>query len=657
MPAVSGLVPIHERLSIFRQSPFGKPGEENADLAAEPKTAPAAPGKPDQASLDNRAAAPALSGPSRREAPVLDPVPTISSHPAASLPSGDTSRGVSVSRGSDESKPVAAAAPNRPGSPAGGGPPPDAEAPGRTAERSGAPKAASPSKGSSFSTESAALSVETSGPRKIVVGKEGAYEVVVRNRSVVAAENVVVSIDLPPWTEVVGADATGGTTASGQAPPQAGQVRWLLPRLDPQRSEKLTLRIVPRQSRPFELTAKADCAPPASQAMIEVQEAKLALALVGPREVLFGKPETYKLEVANSGTADAENVVVGFTSNSRGEKLATATQRFGTLPAGQKKTVTMELTARQDGTLSIAIEARADSGALAQLAEEVLVRRAKLKVEVEAPKMVYAGNEATYRIRISNQGNAPANNLKVQASLPPGAKYVSSLQNGRPGAEEGKVLWTIERLNVGADATLAMTCVLSAGGAGRLDVQCAADGDAQAAASAVTQVETAANLVLTVDEPAGPVGLDGEATYQVHLQNRGTADAAAVEVVLYFAKNLEAVSAEGARHQISSGQVAFDALPTLAPGQTTTFQVKAKADKAGNHIYRVEVHSSVKGVRLVREGTTRFYATNAAASDPPALAEPASRDSAGAGREVRTANRRDATPPQNELRGSGTSQR
>jgi uncharacterized repeat protein (TIGR01451 family) len=470
---------------------------------------------------------------------------------------------------------------------------------------------------------------------------------------VVAAEQVVVSIDLPKWTEVAGSDATAGTVTPGQGPAQTGQVRWLLTRLSPQRSEKLSLRIVPRQSKPFGLTPKVDIAPPASQAVIEVQEAKLALALNGPREVLFGKPETYKLEISNPGTADAENVTVSLTSNTSGEKLATATQRFGTLAAGQKKTVTMELTARQEGTLSVAIDASAEGGARAQLAEVIAVRRAKLKAQVEAPKVAYSGNEVTYRIRVHNHGNAPANNVKVQAVLPRGAKYVASVQNGRPAAD-GKVQWTIERLNIGADATLGLTCVLSADGPGRLDLQCAADGDTQATASAVTQVETAPNLVLTVEEPAGPVGLDGEAAYQVRVQNRGTASAEAVEVFVYFAKNVEPVSAGGARHKIGSGQVVFDALPALAPGQTSTFQVKAKADKTGNHVYRVEVHASATGIRLVREGITRFYAAD---SDPAALAQPANRDSAGSDRGTRTADRRDSTATQTGARGADASRK
>ena len=108
-------------------------------------------------------------------------------------------------------------------------------------------------------------------------------------------------------------------------------------------------------------------------------------------------------------------------------------------------------------------------------------------------------------------------------------------------------------------------------------------------------METTANLVLTVDDPVGPIGLGGEATYQLRVQNRGTASAQDVEVVAYFANHVEPISADGGRHRLNSGQVVFESLPTLAPGQTASFQVKVKADAAGNHIYRVEVQREVHG--------------------------------------------------------------
>ena len=153
---MAGLAPIHERLGVFRQSLFDKPGENVA--------------REDVSSQNDRSRS------------IESKTPDLSPPQPAAAPKEVTG----------------AAEPSGPSDIADG-----SQAPSRGSE----PKSAPP-KGTVFSAESAALSVEKSGPRTIVVGKEGVYEVVVRNHSPVAADRVVVSVDLPPWTDVAGRDAT-----------------------------------------------------------------------------------------------------------------------------------------------------------------------------------------------------------------------------------------------------------------------------------------------------------------------------------------------------------------------------------------------------------------------------------------------------------------
>jgi uncharacterized repeat protein (TIGR01451 family) len=642
LPSVPGVMPLHERLSEMRKSPFGNgpaPGEAAKDGGS---------GKSDHDSIASPADSPAAKPAAERSEPLTVARPAAADGdrsaplPASVQPEAATPSAQSFGNTPREAD-VPVTIPSVSSGPSSSPGTPDWQAPAAAAG------AASPAGPAAFSTQSPALSVETAGPRRISVGKEGLYEVIVRNRGGMAAEQVVVSVDLPEWAEVTGAEVTAGT-APGKATDRAGPMRWQIARLEAQAQEKLSLKIVPRQSRAFELLAKCDYVPPASHATIEVQEARLVMALQGPREVLFGKGEVFRLEISNNGTADAENVAVTITSGGAGEKLAPVTHRFGALAVGQKKSISMELTARQDGNLLFQVEARGNDSVRGQLAQEIIVRRAIVKVDVEAPKVIYAGNEVTYRIRLKNQGSAAADNVKVRAAIPRGMKYVGSPQNGRLSPDKSSVVWVLDRLNSASEATIPLTCEASASGSTQLDVQCVADGDLVVSGSAVTQVETTANLALTVDDPSGPIGLDGEATYQLRLQNRGTASAQDVEVVAYFANHVEPVSADGGRHRINSGQVVFESLPSLAPGQTATFQVKVKADVAGNHIYRVEVRAKSTGDRLVREGTTRFYAADGA-GETPSLAR--STRSSSAAEDQRTADRRDAGQPQGDQRTPG----
>ncbi len=391
--------------------------------------------------------------------------------------------------------------------------------------------------------------------------------------------------------------------ASGKTP---SQIHWQVGRLEAEGREKLILKIVPRESRPLDLTVKWDYKPTTSQAVIEVQEPRLVMQLDGPREVLYGRPEIYRLEITNAGNGGAENVVLSLfpMGPSQGPP---ATHQFGNLVAGEKKAVEVELTARHTGTLTIKVDAKADAGVEAHLAEKILVRRAGLAVAVEAPAIQYVGTDATYRIRVNNPGNAPAKNVEVTASLPPEMKYVTNVQGGLPDADHRKVTWTAESLSPGGEVVFLLTCDLHTAGSGRLNVLAKADDDVAASGDAMTRIEAIADLTLSVTDPSGPVPVGQETTYELHVHNRGTKAAENVEVVVYFSYGIEPFSAEGHQNRIGSGQVVFDTIPNIAPGEDLMLKVCARADAPGNHVCRAEVSCEALGTRLVSEETTHFY--------------------------------------------------
>jgi uncharacterized repeat protein (TIGR01451 family) len=255
----------------------------------------------------------------------------------------------------------------------------------------------------------------------------------------------------------------------------------------------------------------------------------------------------------------------------------------------------------------------------------------------------FIGTETAYRIRVANVGNAPAGKTAVTAIIPAGTKYVASQPSGRVNADGSKVTWQVDSLVAGGDSSLTLTCNPSAAGPARLDVHCAAENDLSASGSVTMQVEAMPDLMLAVDSPSRPVSLGGEAAYTVTLKNRGTASAENVEVVVYFSNGLEPIAAQGGTHRLSPGQVVFESIPAVAPGQSLALTVKAKADKTGNHVFRVEARAKVSGDRLVSEGTTRFFSEGPSAETQ--LARPSAPASGGLREEVRAADRRgDAIP-------------
>ena len=405
--------------------------------------------------------------------------------------------------------------------------------------------------------------METIGPRKIVVGKEAAYEVLLQNSGDVAAEEVTVTIGLPDWAEVAGATASSGEVHAVQQD-RHDPCRWVLGRIEARSKEKLSLKIIPKQSKPFELAVRWDFKQPPSQAMIEVQEPKLTIGLDGPREVLFGKREVFKLKLGNSGNGAAENVVLTLMPLNASDTHPIS-HRLGTINAGDERSIEIELTARQAGKITIRVEANSDGGAHADLAEHVLVHRAALQIDAEGPAVQYVGTPANYKIRVRNPGDATAKNVKLTTKLPTGVKFISGSDGAvaDTAADGGRVQWSLAQLPPGEQHVLDLKCTLALSGANRLEITSSADDDLVAAADVTTRVEAMADLRLEVKDPEGPVPVGSDASYELHVRNRGTKAAENVEVLVYFSNGVEPVSADGQTHHISPGQVVFDRIPAL----------------------------------------------------------------------------------------------
>ncbi len=462
------------------------------------------------------------------------------------------------------------------------------------------------------SSRSPMINVEATGPTKIAMGKEAVFTVKIRNTGDIAAKNAVVSVQIPAFVEIRGMQPTAGAVHA----PEAGhgeRHEWRMDRLEAHGRETLVLKLIPRKSLPIELAVNWTCLPESLQAVVEVQEPKLAMTLSGPNEVLYGQSKVYKLTLSNPGNGEAEKVTLALSPIGRGTEKA-AKQHIGTLGPGETKSIEVELTAREAGELTIKATATAEGGLHAEASESVLVRRADLQVAVEAPKVKFAGTPGTFRVRVSNPGDATAEHVQISAALPAEAKFVSSSTGGKLSSDQRTVTWTLSTLPAGMEKQLDVKCVLLAAGENQMQVSTTADGDLTAASAAGTRVEALADLKLEIRDPQGPIPIGEDTVYEVVIRNRGTKAAEKVDLVVYFSEGMEATRAEGAAHEITPGQVMFQPLATLPAGSETVYKIHARADRAGNHVFRAEATCPPLAVKLAGEQTTRFYAED---SDEP----------------------------------------
>jgi uncharacterized repeat protein (TIGR01451 family) len=267
----------------------------------------------------------------------------------------------------------------------------------------------------------------------------------------------------------------------------------------------------------------------------------------------------------------------------------------------------VELTARQTGRLQVRAEATADGGLLCKAQQDVLVRRAVLEVQVEGPSMKYAGTRSRYTVRIMNNGDASAQDVVAMATLPAGAQQIACSEGAAVDTNHAQVEWQLGTLRPGASRVVELECVLMSHGANRLDLRTVAEGDLSAVGSAVTQVESLADLQLMVNDPKGAVAVGAEATYEVRIVNRGTKAAEDILLLGYFSEGIEPIAVRGWRGSISEGEVVLERIPRLGAGQEMLVKIAAQADRPGDHVFRAELKCRDPETKLAQEEWTRFY--------------------------------------------------
>ena len=453
------------------------------------------------------------------------------------------------------------------------------------------------------------IQVTTTGPKATVLNKATPYVVTLSNLGDTTAHDVHVRIALPKWVEIASSEATAG--AARRQDDGAGTERfvWVVNQLEPRTQLQLSLQLVAKESRPIDMNIDWIFRPVAAAASIEVHQPQMEMTLSGPKDALFNETLTYILTVANPGNGDAENVQVKLATGQNAAEMI----NVGLLPAGQQKQIEVQLTANQAGSMTIRAEGAADGELRAEVAAELLVRRAQLQVVVTGPETSFAGTEVIYQLRVANSGNATAEEISAALALPPGTKLLAATDGGKPTANN--LQWKVGTLAAGAERLFEVRCELATAGDNRIEARAQAAGNLTATHAVVTEVQASVELNLVLNEPKGPRAVGEVVVYEIQIANRGTKVAEDVHVVVQFSDGIEPLSADGAKSELLSGQVVFQPLPRIAAGETTVLKVKARAERDGSHIVRTEIKCG--DIQDSIQKTKKFYSPTASGTATP----------------------------------------
>ncbi len=448
------------------------------------------------------------------------------------------------------------------------------------------------------------VKVTVNGPSSILVDEEGNYEVIAKNEGTEPLSGLIVRVAVPKQVAVGNVSVTDGA-AHPDSDEDGNTVIWELGQIPAGSSKTAMIMLKTQKAEHFALGIEWTTLPQNAEMKIEVQQPQLAIALEGPSEVTYGKPQMYRIRVRNSGNADVKAISVAMTAEPYGSNQSD----IGDIPAGGERIVEVELTFQQSGSLPIVATATSTiSRVQARSAIDVQVQQSELVATWFGPAEFYQGSVVDYELELTNVGSIAALETRCSIKLPSGAEVVSL----PPGATRSgdNIKWEIKKLDPQEKQTVPLELTFSKIGDNQLVFKGECGSSAETKAEFKTNIDAIADLHLTVVDPAAPAPVGQPVVYEIVIANRGKKMASDVEVIAQFSEGIEPVRVEGHAGRIVPGQAIFNSIPSIGPNDKLVLRIHAEASKPGVHRFRVEVKSKGSDTDLLEEESTRYLATS-----------------------------------------------
>lgn len=454
------------------------------------------------------------------------------------------------------------------------------------------------------------LLLEKTGPKAIRVGQPYQYQLKLTNLTDAPLGGVAIREHLGEGFTVSNSDVKP-TQEDGQNVYQIGELKA-------------------RESRTIAITGTAAGTTPISSCtsvtfnptlctVAQVIAPQVTVAKAGPAQADVCEEIVYKYTVTNTGTGAETNVKVedklpdGLTTVDGKNVVAFTVDE---VPQGKSREFTARLKAARTGDYSSQATATSLSGNVQSAAVATKVVAPELKVAVKGPEREFIGKTVTYDVSVQNSGSAPAREATLAFNgAPKDARLVAV---GNEGAGEGEARTAAARVgNDGALGEIApgqtrlYRVTVPATEAGTITVnavakaRCATD----ATAMASTRVEAIPALLLEVVDNTDPIRIGENVVYTITVKNQGTGNDSNVSVTATLPTELQFVQAGGVTKSAApQGQVVrFAPVGTLAPGKFAEWTLEAKAIKAGDVRFQLDMNSDSLGKNVVETEATRLY--------------------------------------------------
>jgi uncharacterized repeat protein (TIGR01451 family) len=321
---------------------------------------------------------------------------------------------------------------------------------------------------------------------------------------------------------------------------------------------------------------------PGEKALEGPQQPTLVIQKFAPGEIQVGKPAKFVLQVRNAGGQAADSVTIQ-DEIPQGTQLISTTPnatndngrlvwQLGKLSPGEDRTVEMQVMPKAEGELgSVATVTYS-----AQASVKARCTMPQLAIRMTAPSEVMVGKQQHVKIELRNPGSGDATGVMLFENVPANVKHVAGptleFEIGTLRAGETREL----DLVLMAEKPGKVVNTLTARAQGNLQVQQQVEFDVIAPA-----------LTVAVQGPERRY-LERPATYEVSVENPGTAAAHDVQIVTKLPKGLRFVKANNMGEYDATSHAVYWSLAELPKGERGTVELVAMPVETGPQTLQVE---------------------------------------------------------------------
>lgn len=250
--------------------------------------------------------------------------------------------------------------------------------------------------------------------------------------------NVVITQQLPCEVEFISSDPVSTPTADGK-------LIWTIDRLGQGEKCKITVWVKPLKEGCC-FTAATVCACPELRSYTKCGQPAICIKQEGPECACLRCPVCYKIEVCNTGSAIARNVVVdnpvpdGFYHSS-GQRVLSF--NLGDMRPGESKVFTVEFCPQKRGRITNVATVSYCGGHKCSANVTTIVNEPCVQVNISGADWSYVCKPVEYMISVSNPGDLKLYDVVIEDLLPSGITILEAA-----GAEIccNKAVWCIKEI-------------------------------------------------------------------------------------------------------------------------------------------------------------------------------------------------------------------